>query len=293
MKGRWWIACVMALTCPVAAHGQAPSPSENSEARWVGHATVLAGNTVLGALTGGLLRLLHGGSATDGVLRGALGGAVGYAGKRIVVQRFSGAGLLGREVNAVGVSIVRNAGDGTPTFARLFLPLGPLPLRATVTLAGGLHVAPRLDPTAAAWLAAGLFAPDVHLDLAESFSSGAPVFAASARWLDEADPGLRGYAISRSVFLGDPTMYPGLSVSQGDVLAHERVHILQEDFVLTAWSEPLASAAFDRLAVGRWLERYTATDILGWMPGLMSRFAFGADGVDHSPGELEARFLAR
>jgi len=195
-------------------------------------------------------------------------------------------------VNAVGVSIVRNAADGVPTFSRLFLPLGPLPVRASLTLAGGMHFQPRLDLTDAVWLAHGLFALGVHLDVGESFSSGAPVFQAAGRWLDDADHGMRGYAVSRAVFLGDPAFYPQSVIPPAEVVAHERVHVLQQDFVLTAWSDPLAGAALARVAAGRWVSRYVAVDALGWVPGMMSRLSFGADGQDHSPAELEARFLA-
>jgi len=34
-----------------------------------------------------------------------------------------------------------------------------------------------------------------------------------------------------------------------------------------------------------------AVDALGWVPGMMSRLSYGADGRDHSPAEMEARLL--
>ncbi len=288
------LAAWVGFTAPATAQTPQPTPpADPGTPRWEGHAAVLAGNAAFGALTGGLLQALKGGSFTDGLLRGALGGAVTYAGKRIVVQRFPGAGLLGREVNAVGVSIVRNAGDGVPTFARLFLPLGPLPLRASVTFAGGVRVQPRLDLLDAVWLAHGLLAPGVHLDVGESVSAGAPVFQAEGRWLDGADRGMRAYAVSRAIFLGDPALYGPSGAPQAEVLSHERVHVLQQDFVLTAWSDPLAGVALDRLRLGRWVSRHVAVDALGWLPGMMSRLSFGAAGRDHSPAELEAWFLAQ
>ena len=86
----------------------------------------MGANTFIGALTGGLVQALGGGSFSDGFTRGALGGAIVYAGKRLSVGRFAGAGWIGREVAAVGTSIVRNASDGLPTVHRLVLPLGPL-----------------------------------------------------------------------------------------------------------------------------------------------------------------------
>ena len=274
-----------------AQSSAAPVPGSETP-RWEGHVAVLAGNVTIGALTGGLSRLLRGGSFADGMLRGALGGAVTYGAKRIVVQHFAGAGLLGREVNAVGVSIVRNAADGAPTFSRLFLPLGPLPLRATIMLAGTARVQPRLDLGEAVWLAEGAFASGLRLDVGESVSSGAPVFQATGRWLDPANHGLRAYAISRAIFLGDAALYPQSPVPPAEVLSHERVHVLQEDFVLTAWGDPLASAALQEVRPARWVPRYVALDALGWVPGAMSHLSFGPDGRDWSPAELEARFLS-
>lgn len=288
------LAAWVAFSIPARAQDPvSPPPPGSATPRWEGHVAVLAGNVALGALTGGVLRLLRGGSFGDGLVRGALGGAVSYTAKRIVVQRFPGAGLLGREVNAVGVSIVRNAADGVPTFSRLFLPLGPLPVRARVTLAGGFGVEPRLDLGDALWLADGLATSGLRLDVGESVSSGAPVFQAAGRWLDNGDHDTRGYAVSRAIFLGDPTLYQQLPAPPALVLSHERVHVLQQDFVLTAWSDPLADATLARLGPGRWVSRYVAVDALGWVPGMMSRLSYGADGRDRSPAELEARFLAQ
>ena len=288
------LAAWLGLGTPVRGQDIGPAPPPVSEApRWEGHVAVLAGNVTLGALTGGVLRALKGGSFREGLLRGALGGAVTYTAKRIVVQHFAGAGLLGREVNAVGVSIVRNAGDGAAMFSRLYLPLGPLPLRVTLTLAGNVRIRPRLDLGDAVWLADGVFTSGLQLDVGESVSSGAPVFQATGRWLDSANHGLRGYVISRAIFLGDPDFYAPTTPPPAEVAAHERVHVLQQDFVLTAWSDPLAAAVLARVKAGRWVSSYVAVDALGWVPGMMSRLSFGAHGRDHSPAELEARFLAQ
>lgn len=289
--------CVFAMTG--ATHAQSPpaaplplptAPFETSP-RLQGHVTVLAGNALIGALTAGVVRTLNGGSLKDAFVQGALGGAVTYAAKQVAVRDFVGAGLLGREINAVGVSLVRNASDGVPALSRLFVPLGPLPVRATLTLGGGLHVQPQLDIAAMGWLAGGLLGSGLTLDVAQSLSSGAPVFQAAERWLMDAEHGVRGYAIARSVFLGDPARYPGALISQADVLAHERVHVLQQDFVLTAWGDPLAGAALSRFGAGRALSRYTTVDALGWVVGAMAHVTYGAGQTERFPTELEARFL--
>ena len=264
---------------------------DQQPSRLGGHVTALAGNLGLGALTGGVLQALKGGSFKDGFVRGALGGAVMYAGKRTAARRSWGAGLMGREIHAVGVSMVRNASDGEPSFARLFLPLGPLPVRATLMTGGGVRMQPQLDLMAAWWLAGGVLGSGLGLDLGHSVSSGAPVFQADQRWLDRSDPDVQGLAIARTIFLGDPALAPPFAAPQADVLAHERVHVLQQDFLLTAWGDPFAGVALSRFDAGRWIQRRATLDALGWVVGAVSHLAYGTDRQQRFPTELEARFF--
>jgi len=290
------IVVAFALTLARVAAAQGPfitiTPGPPEGPRWVDHVSVLAGNATIGALTAGVLQKLKGGSFKDGFVRGAVGGAVSYAGKRAAAQDFWGAGLLGREINAVGVSMVRNASDGEPTFSRLYLPVGPLPARATVRFTRGVAVQAQLDVAAAGWLAAGLLGSRLNLDVAESFSSGAPVFEAAGRWLVESEHSVLAYAAGRSVFLGDPGLYRRAPPPRARVLAHERVHVLQQDFVLTAWSDPLALAALNRFGAGRRMQRYVTLDALGWVVTAVSHLTYGSDRLDRFPTESEARFLA-
>ena len=127
----------------------------------VGEVTFLGANTLIGALTGGIFQTLRGGSFADGFTRGALGGAVVYAGKRLSVERFSGAGFLGREIAAVGTSIVRNAGEGAATLRRLVLPVGPL--RLYLQPKGSAVVNLKVDLYELAWLGYALAEPALTL----------------------------------------------------------------------------------------------------------------------------------
>jgi hypothetical protein len=283
-------SCVLPLALSLAgvapAQGQAPS---NETPRWVGHFAVLAGNATVGALTGAILQTLKGGSFKDGFARGALGGAVAYAGKEVVVRDFWGAGLLGREIHAVGVSIVRNASDARPSLSRLFLPVGPLPLRANLDLVHGLRIHPQLDLSAAGWLLYGLYETRLYPDWGQSLSSGAAVFQADRRRIIDEGRDLAGFAASRSIFLSDPIAATGVG-DWGAVLAHERVHVLQQDLVLCAWSQPLAEFALQRLPAGRAISRYVAVDALDWVLGAVTGIMSPADR-DRFPTELEAHFL--
>lgn len=289
---------LLALTLAAMGSAQAqtsPPPPSNGAPRWVGHFTVLAGNATVGGLTGGLLQKLRGGSFKDGFARGALGGVVLYAGKRVAAQSFWGAGLLGREINALGVSVVRNASDGRPTLSRLFVPLGPLPLRTVLDLSHGLRIQPQLDVAAAGWMLYGLYETRLTPDWAQSLSGGAMVFRADRRLiLDQGNP-LGGFTVSRSIFASDPLALAGAvtgAAAWHGVLAHERVHVLQQDFVLTAWSQPLAELALGRLPGGRAVSRYVAVDALDWVVGTVKVIVSGSVNYDRNfPTEMEAYFL--
>ena len=103
---------MIAASCLSAAaplHAQAPRSDDWSAPQWVGDVTFLGLNALTSGLSAGLLQVVRGESFTDGFARGALGGSVHYAGMRISAQRFDGAGLLGRQVSAAGISMVRNA----------------------------------------------------------------------------------------------------------------------------------------------------------------------------------------
>ncbi|MBI2401486.1 MAG: hypothetical protein HYV20_01850, partial [Gemmatimonadetes bacterium] len=83
----------------------------------------------------------------------------------------------------------------------------------------------------------------------------------------------------------------GAPTPPGDVLAHERVHVLQQVFVLTAWSDPFARLALDRFGAGRWMQRHVTVDALGWVVGTVRRLTYGSDQLERFPAEFEARFF--
>ena len=120
------------LVYPPSAEGQSePDPPHTSAPNrvvsppdWGGELAFLSGNAALGGLTAALIQELQGGSFWRAFLEGALGGAVVYGGKRIAVERFYAAGLVGRQVAAVGTSMVHNVSDGRGALERLVLPIG-------------------------------------------------------------------------------------------------------------------------------------------------------------------------
>ncbi len=255
---------------------------------WAGELAVFSGNALLGALTAGVGRALHGGSFSEGFSRGFLGGTVVYAGKRIGIERFDGAGLLGREIAAVGASAVANAGADRPLLERLSLPVGVGWLR--IDRAGpGTHLSGRLDLVPLTALVWGIAESRLDFDWSASLSAGAPVFRSPGllfrrSWTDEDTS--TGEAIAGSVFLADVPNYghPYL----GRVFRHERVHVMQTDFFTLAWGDALESALRDHFRPAG-----AVPDAVGLGLGevILSTLSAAWSGHDRRPWELEAIFL--
>jgi hypothetical protein len=280
-------AALLPLAPPAA--GQAIEPPLDPP-RWVGDAAGLGVNALLGGLTAGLMQSARGGSFQDGFARGMLGGAVIYAGKRVAVERFAGAGLLGREVAAVGVSVVRNAAEARPSLERLMLPLGPV--RLYVHTDGGLRVRPKLD--AATLLAAGFAAaaPELEWDAGDSWSTGAPVFRVEDLLIrgraDEENPteiGASGITRAGAIYLSD---VPGLDYAED--FAHERVHLIQNDQFFWMWTAPAEEWLLERIPGGERVGRYLDLNL---SPLVTRGLSLTFRNYERRPWELEAEFLAR
>lgn len=273
--------------------------------RWAGEAATLGINVLVGGLTAGVIQHLRGGDFADGFTRGALGGGLVYAGKRVAAERFWGAGLMGRQVAAVGASVTRNAAFARPSLETVVLPLGPL--RAVVTRAGsgatlagtgtgagfsvavgGLRIRPKLDAAAAAWIAYGIAEPELSFDAGESLSAGTPVFRTSGTVMKLSGGTLAaGLTKSGVVMLSDVPAF-GRTFAQR-ALRHERVHVIQQDQVFTIWTDPLEDWFASKLGAERlngWADANLSTELLELLGNLIE---------DHGdrPWELEAIFLAR
>jgi hypothetical protein len=179
-------AVLMALPLDVAAQcrpdpdgGEAECPLDAP--RWVGQFTSISANAMIGGVTAGLTQYIRGGSFSRGFVKGMLGGGMVWAGKLVAAQRFSGSGLAGRELAAVGSSMVRNSGLGQGLLEELVLPVGPV--RLYVRPGAPTPVVPKVDVVASAWLAYGIVESELDFDAVESISSGAPVFRTDGKVL--------------------------------------------------------------------------------------------------------------
>jgi hypothetical protein len=290
------------LLLPAALLAQCPPPllppdlappCELSYPSWTGELAVLGGNALLGGLSAGVIHKLRGGDFSDAFVRGLAGGVVVYGGKRVAVERFGGAGLVGRQVAAVGASMTRNAADGLAPTERLLLPVGPLWLQ----LQGERpRASARIDLVSTGWLISGILNPDLRFDAGMSVSAGAHVFVADGRVIAPShSPGrdedhAHAHGMTEPGFMalaGVPAF--GRHVSR-QVFQHERVHVLQMDQIHIGITGPVEVLAIRHLPfVGRY-GRYFDVNLSGALLGLIT----SPSGEHHRrPWESEALFLSR
>jgi hypothetical protein len=292
-------ACALALAllalaaAPRGAHAQCFSTPLDPECKidvptWVGEFATMSANAVLGGVTAGLRRQWQGGDFSDAFVRGALGGALGYGGKRLAIERFDGAGFLGRQVAAVGSSFVRNAAEGVPLLDRLNLPAYLVRLEIRPRAATGPRVQPRLDVATAIWTSYSIIEDDLHFEPGKSLSAGALVFETDGKIFGE--QGDTTNAIGRAevgvVFLAGVPQFGEAQLAEA--FAHERVHTIQFDQAYEYWTDPLEAAATRFLGAqrfGRYIDLNASTE-------LIRLFGSGLEYADR-PWELEARWLAR
>jgi hypothetical protein len=204
-------------------------------------------NAALGGLTAGGLRVLRGGSLRQGLesgLAGAAGGALVYAGKRVAVQRWDGAGLVGREVAAVGSSVVWNASAGRGMVDRLVLPIGPV--RLYLGLDEGFRVTPKLDLSSTVAIAVASL--NGGIDWGRSVSAGAPVFHRTEPY---AQAEVLGQQAAGVITYRHPPGRSEPGESSLEILAHEQVHVIQRDQAFLFWSGPAEEVLLGSTPAGR------------------------------------------
>jgi hypothetical protein len=267
---------------PLAAqpHREARPPAPN----WTGDLAVASANGLIGGVTAGLMQKMSGGSFQDGFTRGMLGGAVTYGGKRLAVQSFFGAGLAGREVAAVGSSMVRAAAASRPFFQQTMLPVGPV--HVYIEREEGLRVHAKLDAYTLGWMTYAALTPELKWDAKRSLSAGAPVFLARDRLIvagrDSSEAA--GHTVAGTILLSDIPAAFDLNTN----FAHERVHVLQNDQMFLLWTEPAKQWALSKVPGGKTLSRYVDFNL---SPAVTELLGLAFPEYHSKPWELEAIYL--
>lgn len=273
---------------PRGLHGQADTTIYNAPTPgWVTPISLAAVNMLLSGVTAGITQELRGGSFKDGFTRGSFGGLFIYAGKRVAVEDFDGAGLLGRQINAVGTSIVRNASDGIGTFDRLVLPVGVARVYWQRGAPQPWHF--KIDALALGWTVYGVVEPELELNFGRTLSAGTPVFQTRGKIISfDSDGHAGGIAEAGIIFLSDVPQWGDVFLEKA--FAHERVHIMQLDQVFTTLNEPYDDYVLRRLpggsAINRWIDINLSSELLNLLSGVIDRHR-------DRPWELEAIYLTR
>jgi hypothetical protein len=253
------------------------------------HATALAINALMGGVSAGILQAGSGGSFLDGFAHGVLGGGVVYAGKAIAARRFDGAGFIGREIAAIGNSMVFNAASGDGPFSRLALPLGPFPARVIVETTNGFRARPMFDLINLGATAYGLAA--WNLDVRRSLSSGVAIF----RDAPDGPPSIVE-SVEPSAFIQAATTVGAVIfvTAEGEpyleqIIPHERVHTIQIDAFLAMVGDRSDTWLFERYPT---FDRYVKANLLTGLLGAINQTMLALSDRSNLPWEVEARILS-
>ena len=214
--------------------GWGPLPAKPNDAHT--QITTLGINTALGVVVVGAGQLLRREPSAAGLWRGALGGGVAFAGKRVAVEPFYGAGLLGRQLHAAGTFLVDHAARGAESSPLLMLPVGPV--RLHVRISEGLEVRPRFDLASGMATVYAATRPGMHWDATASLSAGALVFRTKGRTAGSDASGTH----SAGVLWIEADEADWRAGSARRLFAHERVHVLQHDLAQALVGLPLQGA---------------------------------------------------
>lgn len=258
--------CTDRFTCPT------PPP----EGGRTGDHMLAAGlNALIGGLAGGGIAILSDRPIGRAIVGGAAGGALGYGGKVIAVEQWQGAGFVGRQLGALGASLISNAAEGERPFERILMPVGPTYF---VIHPSGRQVHLKVDVPSVLHVAYASVHPSMQMDWNSTLSSGVPVF------VDSRTARGHGRYLFGTIVLVQPTGHELGGAHTSRVLRHERVHALQHDF-----STIVLNGRLDRLLIpgADRFERHAVlrTDFLIW-GGLALILP-----VDSQPWEREAYFL--
>mgnify|MGYP001214727513 FL=1 len=229
-------------------------PRAEAQATLSGELTVLSVNALIGGLTSGLVSAARGESFLDACRGGIAGGSLQYLGKRLTTASVPGAGLAGRLIGSTGASMIRNSAGGRGALDRVIVAVGPIVFDWT-TVADSQRLAARLHLGRAIFLGRMIANDDLEFDWAESLSAGAPVFRAPGRVIQGTNGSTAGgLELWGVISLSDRSIMPPLDYSR--LLSHERVHLVQDDFLNVAWADPIEDRLIEAVPHGETIVRY-------------------------------------
>lgn len=268
------LAMLLSGAAPVRAQLQPESGTDFS---------ILSANALVGAVSAGVTAWLRGEDFSDAFVWGAVGGTGSYLGKRIASERFDGAGFLGREVAAVGHSVIENVGRGGAPLSQLWFPVGPVRVRPAVFGSGW---STQVDVATMSRLVYSLAQPELDFDWGKTLQQGAPVFVATGNAILTGGEAVRGVAGGGVIWLSGT---PGSESEK--IIVHEMTHIIQTDFAAAVVSYPVEGWLRGRYTP-QWAQQdWVQLGAVHWgVFGLVDAFSSG-DGFVRDLIESEAGFF--
>ncbi|MEO7041090.1 MAG: hypothetical protein ABI035_02400 [Gemmatimonadaceae bacterium] len=210
-------------------------------------------NAAIGAVTATVWSIARGRGFKRAVLQGLIGGATIGVARQVAASPFSGSGLVGRELSAVGISALTTAGSDHTT---LSFPIGPVELQLT----DGRSFDWRVNATYAVAAVRNSVSRTTHIDATLSLYSGTFVFRDNRETLHTSNGEARG----SEFFGGIKIAKSAFANSQGtpNVLYHENVHVLQDDYLAFAIANPIEKLILDQTSIGRRITRHIDVGLL-------------------------------
>ena len=206
-------------------------------------ASNLAINGAIGSVLAATQAVLAGRSPWKALAPGFGGGVIMGAGKQLAGSRFFGAGLLGRQVASAGVGVVELAARDTMVFRSAF---GPLTLEVRPKARD--RVRSQINVVDAGTLVIYALQRDARLDVAGTISTGTPVFRLPVERMEFQNGTAEGFQHTGVILIAE-----NLAVDSHHrqlILAHETIHVLQEDAVSYLVGLPVERALIRRLPLG-------------------------------------------
>ncbi len=210
-------------------------------------------NAAIGLATATVWALAQGHGLSDGVDRGLVGGAFMGIGRQIAASPFSGSGFAGREVSAVGISLITSVGSDHP---RMSFPVGPIELQVV----DGRTFDWRVNATDAVAAVINSTRKTTRLDLNLSLLSGTFVFRDRRAGFHISGGEATASEFFESITLAKDAFHGSAGVP--DVLFHENVHVLQDDYLANAVTNPIEQRILNRTDIGRHIARHIDLGLL-------------------------------
>jgi hypothetical protein len=241
----------------------------------------LAVNGALGGFSAAMFALARGKNPWRAAVMGFGGGVAMGAGKQVAGKRFDGAGLVGRQLSALGTSVVRSASEDTMI---VLVPMGPMTLEVRPRAVD--RVRTRVNLVGSATVLYYIIRADTRVDVGATLSAGAPVFRFPTETVSTRDGIIFGRMDFGTIVLGAAPSV--LDEQRRMTLPHESIHVAQYDFLEHALSLPPERAILRALGVG---ERFLRHIDIGVISVMLAGVLQMQMGYDERPWEREAVML--